>query len=258
MNNIPFKNAAIARLTGMTTNPPLITRGRAKAARDMREGVTPLQNADGSVSTHVMAGGEGGSGKYKYTVNPTVFPNDGGKTWTDLREDPWGAYDEASKRGELIGFKSERRAEKFGMGSWKKGQAGREAMQNYRAEKKAGNLYTQKKKVDQKIAAVDENKRINRVVDRRYERMDKKFDRAEGNTKKLAKLDKKYGYNYEAAKASGITPDETGHWGSIGNDGMILKGPKHPSMIKTKKVEGYLGNKVKKIDGQLYSVPKRK
>jgi hypothetical protein len=256
MNNIPFKNSAITRLTGMTTNPPLITKGRAKAARNMREGVTPMQNADGTTSTHVMAGGEGGSGKYKYTVNPTVFPNNGGKTWTDLREDPWGAYDEASKRGELIGFKSERRAEKFGMGSWKKGQAGREAMQEYRSEKKAGNLYTQKKKADQKIAAIDDNKRINRVVDRRYDRMDKKYDRAAGNTQKAAKLDKKYGYNYEAAKAAGIGPDETGHWGSIGNDGMILKGAKHPSMIKTKKVEGYLGNKIKKIDGQLYSIPK--
>jgi len=158
----------------------------------MRKGVTPMQNADGTTSTHVMAGGEGGSGKFKYTVNPTVFPNNGGKTWTDLREDPWGAYDEASKRGELIGFKSERRAEKFGMGSWKKGQAGREAMQVYREEKKAGNLYTQKKKVDTKIANIDNNKRLNRVVERRYDRMDKKYDRAADNPSKLAKIDKKY------------------------------------------------------------------
>jgi hypothetical protein len=256
-NSIAFKNAAVDRLSKMTTDPALITRNRAKAARDMRKDVIPMQNADGTTSTHVMAGGEGGSGKFKYTVNPTVFPNDGGKTWTDLREDPWGAYDEASKRGELIGFKSERRAEKFGMGSWKKGQAGREAMQMYREEKKAGNLYTQKKKVENKIANIDNNKRLNRVVDRRYERMDKKYDRAANNPAKLSKLDKKYGYNYEAAKAAGIQPDETGHWGSIGNDGMILKGPKHPSMIKTKKVEGLLGNKIVKRNGNLYSVPKK-
>lgn len=144
MDSIPFKNKDIARLTGMTTNPPLITKGRAKAARSMREGVTPLQNADGSVSTHVMSSGEGGSKKYKYTVNPTVFPNDGGKTWTDLREDPRAAYDEASKRGEVIGFKSAKRAERFGYGvSWKQGDAKREARQNYRADKKEGKLYTQ-------------------------------------------------------------------------------------------------------------------
>ena len=74
---------------------------------------------------------------------------------------------------------------------------------------------------------------------------------------KTAKLDKKYGYNYEAAKAAGIQPDETGHWGSIGNDGLILKGPKHPSMVKTKKVEGLLGNKIVKRGGNQYSVPKK-
>jgi len=113
------------------------------------------------------------------------------------------------------------------------------------------------KTAEEKIAAIDDNKRINRVVERRYDRMDKKYDKASGDSEKTAKLDKKYGYNYEAAKAAGITPDSTGHWGSIGNDGLILKGPKHPSMIKTKKVEGYLGNKIKKIDGQLYSVPKK-
>ena len=113
------------------------------------------------------------------------------------------------------------------------------------------------KPVDQKIAAIDDNKRLNRVVDRRYERMDKKFDRAEGNPVKTAKLDKKYGYNYDAAKKAGITPDETGHWASIGDDGLILKGAKHPSMIKTKKVEKLLGNKIVKKNGNLYSVTKK-
>jgi hypothetical protein len=115
----------------------------------------------------------------------------------------------------------------------------------------------QKKTTDQKIADIDNNKRLNRVVDRRYERMDKKYENAKGNSEKTAKLDKKYGYNYEAAKAAGIQPDETGHWGSIGNDGLILKGPKHPSMVKTKKVEGLLGNKIVKRGGSQYSVPKK-
>ena len=115
----------------------------------------------------------------------------------------------------------------------------------------------QKKTTEQKIADVDNNKRLNRVVERRYDRMDKKYERAADNPTKLAKIDKKYGYNYEAAKAAGIQPDETGHWGSIGNDGLILKGPKHPSMVKTKKVEGLLGNKIVKRDGNLYSVPKK-
>lgn len=136
-------NKTMSAINATESNPPLITRGRAKAARDMRKDVTPMQNEDGSQSTHVMAGGEGGSKKHKYTVNPTVFPNEGGKTWTDLRDDPMGAYKESNKRGETFGFKSEKKAEKFAMGSWKKGQAGREAMQNYRDSKKNNELYTQ-------------------------------------------------------------------------------------------------------------------
>jgi hypothetical protein len=120
----------------------LITRKRKAIAKAIRSEVTPLQNEDGSVSTHVMSSGEGGSGKYKYTVNPTVFPNDGGKTWTDLRDNPRAAY-EAQKRGEVFGFKSAKRAEKFSYGSWKPGDDRREAMSNYRADKRSGNLYTQ-------------------------------------------------------------------------------------------------------------------
>jgi hypothetical protein len=174
-NSINFRNSSIDRMSGKfgngdpvnsvrqaivkTDKPELITKNRASAARDMRKNVTPLKNEDGSVSTHVMSSGEGGTGKYKYTVNPTVFPNEGGKTWTDLRNDPKGAYDEASKRGEVIGFKSEKKAEKFGMGSWKKGQSGREAKQMYRDAKKNNELYTQSVGA-QKIGKDDKIKKV--------------------------------------------------------------------------------------------------
>jgi hypothetical protein len=121
-----------------------------------------------------------------------------------------------------------------------------------------GDPIFKKKSIDEKIEAVDTNPRLNRVVERRYERVDAKMQKAEGHLGKMNKLNDKYGYNYKAAKEAGIQPDETGHWGSIGNDGLILKGPKHPSMIKTKKVEKILGNKIVKKDGQLYSVPKKK
>lgn len=176
-NSINFRNSSIDKIStkfnngdpvnkgreaiskATSDNKELITKNRAKTARDIRKNVTPLKNEDGSVSTHLMSGGEGGSEKHKYTVNPTVFPNEGGKTWTDLRNDPRGAYDEASKRGELFGFKSEKRAEKFGMGSWKKGQAGSEANQMYRDAKKNNELYTQsvgfqKRGKDEKIKKV--------------------------------------------------------------------------------------------------------
>jgi hypothetical protein len=109
-----------------------------------------------------------------------------------------------------------------------------------------------------KVESIDNNKRLNRIVDRRYEKMDKKYIRAAGDEKKTAKIDKKYGYNYDEARKAGITPDEKGHWSSVGNEGLILKGKKHPSMIKTKKVERLLGNKIVKKSGNLYTVPKKK
>jgi len=109
-----------------------------------------------------------------------------------------------------------------------------------------------------KVESIDDNKRLNRIVDRRYDKMDKKYDRASGNEKKTAKIEKKYGYNYAGAKEAGIVPDAKGHWSSIGNEGLILKGKKHPSMIKTKKVERLLGNKIVRQGGNLYTVPKKK
>ncbi len=140
----------------------LITRRRKKAAQEMRP--TSRDNGDGTKSTHVMESGEG-EGKYKYQVNPTIFPNKDG-SWKDLtpktkeealrssidrvrksgetkstpKEKPIdrnAAYKEATKRGEVFGFKNKVKAEKFSAGSWKKGSDRREAMKNYRADKKA-------------------------------------------------------------------------------------------------------------------------
>lgn len=108
----------------------------------------------------------------------------------------------------------------------------------------------------EKVNSIDDNKRLNKIVDRRYARMDKKYDRAAGDEKKTAKIEKKYGYNYQEAEKAGIKPNEKGHMSSIGNEGLILKGKKHPSMIKTKKVERLLGNKIVKKGGKLYSVVK--
>jgi hypothetical protein len=119
-----------------------ITRRRKSIARAIREGVTPMEN-NGDYSTHIMSSGETGNKKYPYEVNPTIFPNEGGKSWTNLSEKQEEAYEEAKKRGEVFGFKSAKRAEKFGYGSWKEGEARKEAMKNYRSDKREGKLYTQ-------------------------------------------------------------------------------------------------------------------
>ena len=120
------------KLQSMKQNPSIITKNRKEIARNIR--TFGRQNEDGSISTHKMESGEG-SGKYKYQVNPTIFPNKD-STWTDLGGKGMEAYNEAKKRKEVFGFKSKRRAEKFAHGSWKKGQDKLEAMKKFRNDEK--------------------------------------------------------------------------------------------------------------------------
>lgn len=144
------------------TKDGLIVSRKVKALRDMRKGVNPLKNPDGSRSTHVLSSGETGNKRRPYEVNPTIFPNDGGKTWTNLENKPGEAYKEALKRGEVVGFKSARRAEKFAYGKkWKEGQDRKDANKAYREDKKAGKLYTQSKqfKADKKRIKEDRKKK---------------------------------------------------------------------------------------------------
>jgi len=120
----------------------MIVSNRKATAYSIRS--SARQNVDKTVSTHKMEWGETGNKKYKYSVNPTIFPEKNG-TWKDLEGQGPSALKEATKRGEVFGFKSAKRAEKFSAGSWKKGQDRKEAMKNYRSAKKAGELYTQSK-----------------------------------------------------------------------------------------------------------------
>lgn len=137
----------------------IITTGRKKAAQAIRP--TSRQNEGGTVSTHVMEwGSTGGKGKSKYTANPTIFPEKDG-TWKDLSqsEDRAAASKEAQKRGEVFGFRSAKKAEKFAAGSWKKGEARKDAMKNYRSAKKAGELYTQSKEFKAEKKTIRKSKR---------------------------------------------------------------------------------------------------
>lgn len=116
-----------------------------------------------------------------------------------------------------------------------------------------------KKTVEERISDVENNPRLNRRIERREERVENKKERAKDDPEKLKKIEKKYGYNYDAALKGGGGPDESGHWASINPDnGMILKGPNHPSIMKTRKIERILGNKIVKKDGERYSIPKKK
>jgi len=117
----------------------MVVGGRKKAAQDMRKGVS-RSNSDGTVSSHKMEWGSTGNKKYPYEVNPTIFP-DGKGGFTDLGGRGNDAYNEAKKRGEVLGFKSAKKAEKFSYGtSYKKGVDKKDAKRNYKEDKKAGRL----------------------------------------------------------------------------------------------------------------------
>lgn len=94
--------------------------------------------------------------------------------------------------------------------------------------------------------------------ERRYAKAERKISKAkEKSPEKGIKVEKKYGYNYDAAISAGLSPDSTGHWPSRDPaTGMILKGRKHPTFYKTKAGEKAAGYKIYKKDGDIYSKPK--
>jgi len=101
---------------------------RKRKARKLREGKGVQENTDGSQSTHLMEWGEDENkkGKKVYTVNPTIAPTGEGGEYEPQ------SYAQAKERGEVFEFKNPRKAEKFAMGSWKKGKDKREAMRAFR------------------------------------------------------------------------------------------------------------------------------
>lgn len=108
---------------------------KKKAIRDMRE--SAAKYPDGSIESHKMAWmGDENKRRGNFYVFPTIAPKAGkekSSTPSDWKEQ---SPKEAEARGELIKVKSKRRAEKLAAGSWKKGEAKKEAMREYRANKK--------------------------------------------------------------------------------------------------------------------------
>ena len=106
-------------------NPKPITTFRKQKARDMRKGMGVMQTPDGP-ATHLMANQ---TVDKKTAVFPTITPISPNNYKPQNLE-------EAYKKGEVFEFKNARRAEKFAMGSWKKGQDRRDAMREYRQMRK--------------------------------------------------------------------------------------------------------------------------
>jgi hypothetical protein len=101
---------------------------RKRKARKLREGKGTRVNPDDTQSTHLMEWGEDTNekGKKVYTVNPTIAPTGKGGKYEPQ------TYEQAKERGEVFEFKRKRKAEKFAMGSWKKGKDKRDSMKAFR------------------------------------------------------------------------------------------------------------------------------
>ena len=107
-----------------------VTRGRKKHARSIRKGVGNITDK-GKVETHRMTSDIKGNPTGRYKVWPSItFDKQGNKKQQTAQE--------AYKAGEMYEFKSKKKAQKFAYGSWKKGKNKKEAMKQYKADKKRG------------------------------------------------------------------------------------------------------------------------
>ena len=107
-----------------------ITKGRKKHARSIRQGVGNVTE-DGKVETHRMVSDIKGNPTGTYHVWPSI-------TFDEQGEKIEQTKDEAIDAGEVYEFKNKKKAQKFAYGSWKKGKEKREAMREYRKDKKKG------------------------------------------------------------------------------------------------------------------------
>jgi len=116
--------------------------GKKRKARKMREdsgvayvsddfsNITDKPQYEGQKpSTHLMVDDIKGNPTNKYHVWPSISPGPLGKYHAQ-------SFEEARDNNELFKFRSKKRAEKFAWGSWKKGDAKKEAMEAYRKHKK--------------------------------------------------------------------------------------------------------------------------
>ena len=115
-----MKGMAFKREDGSST----VKTGRKKHLRNLE------RNSSGRNATVKMGTYTGGENNDKHYAAPTItFEGD------EPAKDQ--SFDEALSAGEVYEFKSKKRAEKFAAGSWKKGKDRREAMRNYRKNKKS-------------------------------------------------------------------------------------------------------------------------
>ena len=109
---------------------------KKKAIRDMRP--VAKKNPDGTTESHKMEWtGDPTKKRGNFAVYPSITPVKGKEKSSDPKDWKTQTAKEAASKGELIKVNSRRRAEKIAAGAWKKGEARREAMKEYRINKRA-------------------------------------------------------------------------------------------------------------------------
>jgi hypothetical protein len=108
---------------------------KKKAIRNMRP--VAKKNPDGTTESHKMSWvGDPNKRRGNYAVFPTITPKKGKEKSSDPKDWTTQTPREAAAKGELIKVNTKRKAEKLAAGSWKKGQDKKDAMKEYRAQKK--------------------------------------------------------------------------------------------------------------------------
>jgi hypothetical protein len=103
---------------------------RARKLRDSNKAVYVKGQKKGSSSTHLMVDDIKDNPTNEYHVWPSITLDDSESGYSEQTED------QAREKGEVFTFKNKKRAEKFAHGSWKKGKDKREAMKDYRRNKR--------------------------------------------------------------------------------------------------------------------------
>lgn len=111
---------------------------KKKAIRNMRE--SAMVDSTGESASHKMAWvGDPSKKRGDFGVFPTITPKKGKEKSTNPSDWTTQSPKEAIAKGEMINVKSRRKAEKLAAGSWKQGQDRKDAMKDYRANKRETN-----------------------------------------------------------------------------------------------------------------------
>ena len=108
---------------------------KKKQIRNMRQ--TSMVEADGTRASHKMAWvGDPSKKRGDFAVFPTIAPKKGKEKSSNPSDWTKQTPKEAASKGEMVKVKTKRKAEKLAAGSWKKGKDKKEAMKEYRDNKK--------------------------------------------------------------------------------------------------------------------------